>query len=44
MAKQIPSSRTQDRVLGLMGVDFDGTYSHAARLLDDAGTPRKRDG
>lgn len=39
MAKQTLSSRTQDRVAGLLGLDHDGTYSHAARVLDAAGIP-----
>lgn len=39
MAKQTPSSRTQDRILELLGFDFDGTYPHAARTLEDAGLP-----
>jgi len=34
-----PISKTQERVTGLLGIETDGTYSHAARLLQAAGLP-----
>ncbi len=38
--REAPSSATQDRVAQLFGLQHDGTYEHARRVLEAAGLPR----
>src|SRR5690554_2794235 len=40
MARIIPASITQTRVLALLNKDFDGSYDMAARLLEAMGLPK----
>lgn len=36
---ETPSSKSQQRIMDLLGIEHDGTYSHAARILEAQNLP-----